>query len=219
MTVNTPSASAPAPAASPAPQFRIDWRDRVSALLTIAVTLVALLLGLLLRNSVEARTRSYADASGVGIQYPAWWRLNTDEAAAGILSVRDADAPGYPTTFELRWLAVDPQAGDEEALAGAANTLALNRGRDLAAFQLYEVVVEPDAAGMAHGLPGAEATYVFVDAGGGPFQERLPAVVLGQDVLLRKGGRAYVFSLLATEENRPDALSLFRAFVESAKLP
>lgn len=217
MTTTTAPANAnpPAPAAARAPQFRINQRDQLSALLTIIVTLIALLLGLLLRNSVEARTKAYADPSGVSIQYPDQWRLNTSEASAGLLVARDDSAPGYPATFEMRWLPADPQAADEEVLANAANTLALNRGRDLAAFQLFEIA----GGENVKDLPGAKASYVFVDTSGGAFQERLPAVVLGEDLLARKGNRVYVFSMLATEADRPGILPLFRAFVESAKLP
>jgi hypothetical protein len=170
---------------------------------------------LLLRNSVEARTKAYTDTSGVGIQYPEGWRLNTSQAAAGVLVVRDDNALGYPATFEARWLPADLQTADEEALANAANTLALNRGRDLAAFQLFEVA----GGETVKGLPGARASYVFVDTSGGAFEERLPAVVLGEDVLARKGNRVYVFSMLATEDDQTGVQPLFRAFVESAQLP
>ena len=197
------------------PAFRINTRDQYSAYLAILVTLVAILAGLLWRNSVEARTKTHTDPSGVEIQYPDLWRLDATNAEAGVLRVSDTSATDYPTAFELRWIPVAADSKDEDALATAANTLALNRGRDLSSFKLFEV----QAGQTVKGLPGATATYVFVYDPTSLFQEGIPAVVLGEDLLVRKGDRVYVFSLLATRENRDQAQAMFRAFVESARLP
>jgi hypothetical protein len=213
MTTTTPTAPTPSPAA--APRFRITWRDRWSNLLTVGLTAVALLAGLLVRDSALSRTQSYSDPSGVTFSYPQGWRVNASEAEAGVLRIRENSPAGFPTTFELRWMPVDPAAADGDALSTAANTLAMNRGRDYAAFQLFDIVT-----GLTvKALPGATATYVFVDAGGNAFQEQMPSVVLGEDSLARQNGRVYIFSLLATEGNRADDLPAYRAFVESAKLP
>jgi len=211
--MTTPSAPASSPAA--APSFRITERDRWSNLLAVGLAAIALLAGLLVRDSAMNRTQAYTDPSGVTFAYPAGWRVNASEAEAGVLRIREHAPSGYPTTFELRWMPVDPAAGDADALATAANTLALNRGRDYAAFQLFDIL----AGQTVKGLPGATASCVFVDAGGNAFQEQLPSVVLCEDRLARQDDRVYIFSLLATEGNRADDLPAFRAFVESAKLP
>lgn len=200
---------------APAPQFRINEHDRVSALLAALVTLIALLAGSLLRNSVESRTKSYTDPSGVVLTYPDTWRLDNSDAASGAVRVRESEPVDYPTTFEARWIAIDPAAKDEEVLSTVANTLALNRGQNMVAFKMYEL----SGGQTIKGLPGAIDTFVFVDNPGGAFQEKLPSVVLGEDQLARKGNRVYVFSLLTTEAARNHYLPLFRAFVESAKLP
>jgi hypothetical protein len=60
---------------------------------------------------------------------------------------------------------------------------------------------------------------VFVNTSGNALQEDLPVVVLGDDILVRKGGTVYVFSLLSSEENRPQSMAMLRAFVDSAQLP
>lgn len=209
MTTQTPSTP------RSAPMFRINTRDRVSALLAVIVTLVAILAGLLWRNMVEARTRSYADPSGVTIEYPESWRLDATGADIGLIRVSDTLAPEYPTTFELRWLPVAADATDEDALATALNTLALNRGRDLSAFKL----LDSQTGQTVKELPGAAASFVFVHDPAGMFQQGIPAVVLGDDLLARKGDRVYVFSLLAARGNRALAEQRFGAFVDSARLP
>ena len=212
MTTQTPSAQT---AIRKAPVFRINTRDQMSALITVIVALVAILAGLLWRNGVEARTRSYAAPSGMTIEYPESWRLDATSADIGLIRVSDPLATEYLTTLEARWLPVAPDAGDEEALATAVNTLALNRGRDLSSFKMLDM----QAGQTIKALPGAVMSFVFVYDPTSLFQEGIPAVVLGDDLLARKGERVYVFSLLAARENRDLAEQRFRAFVESARLP
>lgn len=209
MTTQTPSTPRSAPV------FRITARDQVSALLAVIVTLVAILAGLLWRNTVEARTASYTAPSGAVVDYPESWRLDATGADIGLVRFSDTLAPEYPTTFELRWLPVAPDATDEDALATALNTLALNRGRDLSAFKLLDT----QTGQTVKELPGAAASFVFVHDPAGMFQQGIPTVVLGDDLLARKGDRVYVFSLLAARENRALAEQKFRAFVDSARLP
>jgi hypothetical protein len=68
-------------------------------------------------------------------------------------------------------------------------------------------------------LPGAKTRYVFVDSPSNAFQQAVPAVVRGDDYLVRKGANVYVFSLNSTDDNRADALPIFERFVETAQLP
>lgn len=191
------------------------FRERASALLTLLVTIIAASAGLLWRDAVESRTRSYADPSGLTIQYPERWRINTANADLGIVQVSDPFAPGYPTTIELRRLPVSADASDEDALATAANTLALNRARELTAYRLLEL----RDGQRIHGLAAARANFAFVHNPAGLFQERLPVVVLGEDVMLRRGDQVFVFSLFAEQENYPRAQARFQAFVEAVRLP
>ncbi|MCS7059625.1 MAG: hypothetical protein RMN25_00530 [Anaerolineae bacterium] len=200
---------------SQTPVFRINKRDQLSALLTLIVALIAILVGLMWRNVVESRTRSYTDPSGFSFQYPEQWRLDTTAADAGLIRVREPVGADYPATFEVRWLPVVPDATDQDALATALNTLALNRGRELSAYKLLDTQTDQ----LVKGLPGATAAFVFVDDPTGVFQQGIPAVVLGDDLLARKGDRVYVFSLLAARTNREQTEGLFRAFIESVRLP
>jgi RsiW-degrading membrane proteinase PrsW (M82 family) len=188
------------------------WR---SALLTLLVAAGAVIAGLLWRDGVESRTRSYTDPSGLIIQYPARWQISIANADLGIIQFSDLLELGYPTTFEVRQLPVSVDATDGEALTTAANTLALNRARDLTAYRLLELESEQ----VLRGLAAARATFAFVHTPANPFQDSLPVIVLGEDIMMRKGDRVFVFSLFAAKENYPRAQERFRAFVEAAQLP
>lgn len=198
-----------------APKVRVNDSDRLSLILTTAITLIALAAGLLLRSSVESRVRAYTSPAGVMIQYPDTWRLNTADAAQGALRARDTNALSYATTLELQTYPVDASVADADALGMMANQAALNRAANLSAFKLFEV----RTGQTIKGLPGATAAYVFVSNGGGVMQEGVPVVVMGNDMMVRKGGAVYVFSVLSTEDNHDRALAQLKAFVDSALLP
>lgn len=188
-----------------------------SLIATILITAVAVLVGLLYRDGIEARVKPYTDAAGVTIRYPAWWTLNTDDAASGILSARDSEAGSFATTLELQSIGVDPTANDDAAIAQAYAQLSVNRGQNLGSLKVFDLATGSEHA--VKGLPGGQGSYVFVSRPGTFLQESLPAVVLGDDTFVRKGGRVFVFSLQATEANRPQALKKYQAFINSATLP
>ncbi len=218
MTTTTPNIPAPVGQSDRlayAPRFRIDQHDRVSLILTLVVTAVALLAGLALRGAVESYTKGYKTPQGVFIEYPDTWRLNTADAASGVVSARDSAAQSFATTLQLAVVSVDTSAKDSDALSFAANQLALNRGHDLSAFKLFGIT----PGQTVKGLPGASTSFVYVSDAGGALQEALPVVVLGDDVLVRKGGAVYIFTALASEDNHAQAVAQLKAFVDSAQLP
>ncbi len=190
-------------------------KDALSAALVIVVTLIALSAGYLLRNSVETRTKLYTDPSGVTIYYPDNWQLKASNLKSAPIQVRDLGGRGFPSTLELRRVVVDPKVDDKSVLGLVGNNLAVNRAGSLSSFKLFNLT----PGQTIKGLPGAKAHYVFVDNSSGVFQEGIPSVVLGDDYLVRKGGNIYIFTLQATQDNRPDALQIFDRFVESAQLP
>lgn len=194
---------------------RLNTQDTISIVMVTTITLVALIAGVLLRNAAESRTRGYTDPTGVTVQYPDTWQLDTSLAAQGTLTMRDMQAAGFPTTFELRRTAVDPKAGDTTALSSVADTLAINRGRSLTAFKLFNVTPSRNVKG----LPATKANYVYVKVPAGMLQDNLPAVVLGRDYLLRKADKVYTFSLQAAQSNLDQAAPLFDKFVASTQLP
>lgn len=215
MTSTTPTIPAAAPAASGTQRFRVNQHDRTSLILSLLVTAIALIAGLVLRNAVESRTQTYKTPEGVTIQYPDTWRLNTTNATSGIVSAKDSAAQSFATTLELRVVSVDQAAKDDEALSYAANQVALNRGQEQSSFKVFDLTTGQ----TVKGLPAATSSFVFVSDAGGALQEGLPVVVLGKDTLVRKGGTVYIFSALSTEENDAQATAQLQSFVDAAQLP
>lgn len=197
------------------PVFQIDRRDRISAASVIAVTLLALLLGALLRSSVQGRTSAFSAPGGVAINYPRGWTLDSAQAKNGSVTVRDMTARGAPTEMQVQTVPVEANAQTNTALADTANNLALTRGQQFASFKAFGTEVGQ----TIRGLPGAKSTYVYVTSPNNVFREHLPSVMLGEDRLVKKGDKVYVFSLQSTEANRDAALKQFERFVNSAKLP
>ncbi len=192
-----------------------DLGNTNSLMAAIVVTAVAVIIGLAIKDSFEARTKSFADASGIAISYPNWWALDKRDAASGTLRARDANATGFATTLEVQTIAVADTFKDDAAIATASAQLNVNRGQSLGSLKVFDL----NASQTVKGLPGAESSYVFVSSKGTLQQESLPVVVLGDDTFVRKGGKVYVFTLQSTEASRPLALPKYKAFIESAKLP
>lgn len=188
---------------------RVDGRDTISAAATLALAAITLAAGLLLRSSVESRVKSYTDPSGVQITYPQSWRLDTRLAADGVIRVRE-DGGNTGAAFEFHSIAIDPQLDDNSAFAQVAGNLTLNRSRDLAAFRSFDLTAAP---------AGATSTFAFVTGPDNALQESLPVVMLGEDRLVRRGGRMYVLTLLTPESDLDLARAQFERFVQSAVLP
>lgn len=191
----------------------VNQHDAATALITLVVAVIAVAAGLLVRNSVESRVKTYADAAGVTISYPDGWRLDKRLSEDGILRVRDPQSDGYPTTLELRWVAIDPALDDKAAVANVSSSLAINRAREEAAFKAFDLRM-----GGANGV-SATGTYVFVANTGGALQESIPSVVMGEDRYRRRGDKVFVFSLHSTDANRALAQAQFERFISAAALP
>ncbi len=177
----------------------------------LAVAALAVLLGLLYRNSMESRTREYADAaSGVTLVYPDSWRLDKRDAGDGVLRVRDPQQTGYATTLELRWVAIEATADDKNAIASTANSLAVERAQQLSAYKTLDLSVTSDTPGAG------SASYAFVSSGGA-LQERVPTVVLGEDRYVRRGDKVFIYTLHSTEANLATAQPLFERFISTSR--
>jgi hypothetical protein len=210
MTSTTPTL----PAAAPTQRFRVNQRDRISLILTLLVTVIALGAGLALRGAIESYTKGYKTPTGVFIEYPDTWQLSTSDDA-GVIRVRDSAAQNFATTLELRTVSVEASTKDDEALSLAANQVALNRGQAESNFKLFDL----STGQTLKGLPAATSSFVFVSDTSSALQESLPVVVLGKDTLVRKGGTVYVFSVLSSEVNDAQATAQLKSFVDSAQLP
>lgn len=207
---------------------RLNPMDTTSLLLTFGVTVVALLLGMVLMNSVVGATSTHTDATGLKITYPSNYTLNDSGAAtdsAGDIVISSGIKSGdVSTKLLLTRVTVDASATDTITLGLVANDRTTTNGRQLNAFKVL------DSSGftgkgadkkpiMINGLPGYKVQYVYVTSSANPLAGGIPKVIIGDDWLVRKGDKVYVFTLQSTEANRAAALPIFESFVSSAVLP
>ncbi len=202
--------------------------DTTSLFLVFGVTIVALILGSFLWNSVVGRTQTYTDATGLKITYPGNWALSDTGVAtnsAGTIVVRsDVRSGGTSTLFQIDRVTVDASAPATTTLGLVANDRATTNGRALNAFR---VLLSTGFTGSGadkkpleiNGLPGYKLEYVYVDSPTNALSGNIPKVIIGDDWLVRKGDKVYIFSLHSTEADRDAALPLFQSFVDSAQLP
>lgn len=203
--------------------------ERLSALLVVLITMAALIGGLLLRNSVEGATRSFATPYNLTIAYPDGWRIDSSDPNRVI--VREAGSGRFPTTFEVASILVDASAPVSQVLGTVSQGLAAGRGTDLTAYKVLDIQTVEVRNGeqvqvnnapvplMIKGLPAIKTRYAYVTTPSSVFTEGLPTVVVGTDYLIHKGDRVYVFTAQSTEDNEADALARFDQFVLDARLP
>ncbi len=188
-------------------------RDRWADWAVIGVVVVALLLGWGVMALAQGQRGLYADErTGLTVRYPQGWLLKAGENLA--FQAVDPASGDFKTTYQVRLVPIDAAAAVTPTLASVLNNASLARAREGTAYRLFDIVEGRQLGGQ----PTMEATYVYVVESSNLFTQRLPAVILGLDVALARGDRAYIFSLLASEDNFKKAEPAFRQFVKSAEI-
>ncbi len=186
------------------PTTRQLWSD----LLALGTTLLALLGGLALRESVLTETVFYEDpAAGISAQRPANWLV--DAQGDYVFRVQDPAARPFKTALQVAVITIGPDATGRNVL----DTLTLKRSAVLSGYRVLSVA---DPVATPHG-PGAEMRYAFVASDASPFLETLPVVVMGVDVVYRKGDQAVVVSYMAEAEEFDRQYFRFEQFLASLR--
>ncbi|MEA2575873.1 MAG: hypothetical protein QOH93_3171 [Chloroflexia bacterium] len=206
-----------------APTPRRTTNERVSALLVVLITLVALVAGFLLRNSTESATKSFTTPYNLTVSYPEGWRIN-DKDAANRVVMSEPGSGRFPNTFEVTNVVVDASAPFTDVLGSVGQNLAASRGTNLTAYRVLSIQNQAGDTGnrsplMIKGLPAMITRYAYVSTPNSVLTEGLPTVVVGTDYLLRKDNRVYVFTVQSTEQNEADAKARFEQFVQDARIP
>ncbi len=188
-------------------------RDQWADWAVIGVVVVALLLGWGVMALAQGQRGVYADErTGLTVRYPQGWLLKAGENLA--FQAVDPASGDFKTTYQVRRVPIDATAPVTPTLAAVLNNASLVRAQEGTAYRLFEVV----EGQKIDGRPTMEATYVYVMESSNLFIQRLPVVVLGLDVAIARGDQAYIFSLLASQDNFKKAEPAFRRFVESAEI-
>lgn len=206
----------------------VNSMDTTSLILTFCVTILALILGMFIMNSVVGATTTYTDKTGVKVTYPSNYTLSDSGAAtdtAGDIVVSSGIKSGdVSTKMQLTRVKVDANTPATATLGLVANDRATTNGSQLNAFKVlsssgFTGKGEEKTPLMINGMPGYKVQYVYVTSSANPLSGSIPKVIVGDDWLVRKGDMVYVFTLLSTEANRAAAQPLFESFVNSAVLP
>lgn len=188
-------------------------RDRWADWAVIGVVVVALLLGWGVMALAQGQRGTYADErTGLTVRYPQGWLLKAGENFA--FQAVDPASGDFKTTYQVRLMPIDATAAVTPTLASVLNNASLARAREGTAYRLLDIVEGQEVDGQ----PTMEASYVYVVESSNLFTQRLPVVILGLDVAMARGDRAYIFSLLASQDNFKKAEPAFRQFVKSAEI-
>jgi hypothetical protein len=179
-------------------------RERWADLAVVGIVIVALLLGLWMRNAALYGTEDFAfDNLGVSGSYPRGWVKNYGDDP--VLSVRNPLSDGFDTLLELRKRSL--AEGVEATFV--LDALALERATAVDLYQSLqtEQVLVADAVAVKRRF-----TYVEVDRN--PYLNRMPTVVYGVDIALRNGDAVFIVTFLADADAFEPDYRYFRAFVE-----
>jgi hypothetical protein len=188
-------------------------RDRWADWAVIGLLALALLLGWAVMALAEGQRNVYTNAAaGLTVYYPRDWLLTSDETVA--FRAVDAQAGEFKTTYEVSVHPLSAWETTTSTLAVVLNNASLARAQNATAYRLFDTVEGREIDGE----PSMEATYVYVQEGSNLFVQRMPVVVMGLDVAVARGNRAFVFTLLAAQDAFDRAEPAFRRFVASAEI-
>lgn len=182
--------------------------DRLSSILVIIMAVLALTLGLLLRQRASARTWSYvSQQAGIEATYPAGWLVD-EEDISYIARLRDPTARPFNTQYQIATV----PAGGQTSIRNVLDGLTIQRSTDLSAYRVLSV-----ESVEINGEEYTQMNFAFVEADPNPFVQRLPVVVLGRDIVIRDGDRVIVVTYMAEENRFDDDLDGFERFFSSLR--
>jgi len=188
------------------PSNKFASAEKVSDWVVVALTLVAVFAGWMLKTSVENRSVPFNN-SGVSAQTPQGWLIASSKGNE-ILHVTDPFSNGFGTTFILENIPVTTEASTGQLVS----LLTLQRGQDLTAYRILE-----QKQVKVFGSPAYEIDYVFVETNPNLIHNELPNVVRGLDYIYLDNGHAIVATYWADEKSFEPDLGRFQQFLKSLK--
>jgi hypothetical protein len=182
----------------------ITQRQRWSHYFVLIYGVIALLIGVNLRDSALNATVPYANSQvGIRAYYPQNWLLDSD--GPYVFRVRDMSQRGFKTTIQLD---VQPVAINTTA-RNLLDQLILSRAQTLSAYSVLarEPYILPDER------EATAMTYTFVESETNPFLESLPIVVEGLDIITIQRGQAIIMTFLSDASTYESNLPTFERFV------
>jgi hypothetical protein len=181
-------------------------RQRTTHYFAMIFGVVALLIGLNLRNSALNATSLYINnQAGIRAYYPANWLLDTQ--GNYIFRVRDLAQSGFKTTIQIAALPISSSTSDRNVV----DALTLRRSQTLSTYTVF--AIEPFL--LPDDVAATAVTYTFVSAETNPFLESVPVVVEGLDILTIKRGQAIIITFQSDSRTYQQNYPLFEQFVRT----
>jgi hypothetical protein len=188
----------------------LNFRQRWASYLTIALAVVAVGGGLLMRNRVQSSTniRPRQD-DGITARYPANWLLQ--EGTKGkddyVFRVQDPAAVPFKTTLQVSLLPVGPNARAFDILSA----LNISRAAEVPMYQALEIT----PITLPSGTQGTQMAYAYASREINPFLQSVPIIVRSIDVIEIRANQAIIITYKADagtfEQNRHYFNSFLRA--------
>jgi len=182
--------------------------DRFNAVLVPLIFVIALVVGLYMRQSTSSGVWPYvSQEAGIEASYPAGW-LFDETSNDYVVRLSDPASRPFKTQFIIR---VVP-ASQFTSVRNVLDELTIQRSVELSAYRVLNVenVVVND-------VEATQMNFVFVNADPDPFSQRVPAVVLGTDIVIIDEGRAITVTFMSSEETYQENLSDFQRFLSSLR--
>jgi len=193
--------------ASPiSPELPLTRTQRWASILTVALALIGLGIGFLMKDQIISATVPFRDlAAGILARYPQGWLLDTE--GDYVFRVRDPEAPRFLTTLQVQVIPI----GEDAAARNILDDLTLKRAQTLAAYSVLRAM--PDT--LPDGDPTTRVEYVFVATDANPFLEPVPVVVYGVDMVTLKRGQAIIVTFRVEAERFEDEAWRLEQFLAS----
>jgi hypothetical protein len=184
----------------------LSYRQRWSHYFVLIFSLLALLIGINLRDGALNAITLYVDSrSGIRARYPQNWLIDTQ--GNYVFRVRDTAERGFNTTIQV---SVVPVGAGMQA-KNVFDALSLSRLQTLAAYQVLGI--EPFS--LAGDENSVSMTYVYAAAQGDPLLQSVPLIVRGVDVLTIRRGQAVIVTFLADSSLFDEEYTIFQRFLSN----
>ena len=173
--------------------------------IVIGMTIIALLLGYMLKTATLGQTRTVT-AGEMTVELPAKWVVET--ASTGLIGNSQSDHSKVLTAWDpldpgTRYAVSSLPGGDSADLATMASLRNLQRAQSLSAYRVLE-----QTEVTLKGREGYKVSFAYVDASA---KDRPPVVYLGVDYFFPDGEHVIV-ATLETYHDYPSALAKFQDF-------
>jgi len=184
----------------------VTTRQRWSNYFAVLLGVIAVVTLLNLRASIVTATVVYRnDAEGIVATYPQNWLIDENGGVDYIFRVRNMQEVGFKTTFRVSAIPTSTDTARRTVL----DALAMERAQT---FSNYRILSVEPYTGLGE-TEASIASYQYIATDQNPFQQSLPAVVQGVDVLVLSREQAIVITMLSDAASFEENSVLFERFL------